>query len=294
MRSFAIREQRPLEQIKHYVAESQQKYLFGSAESNDKRERTQSALRSVSQALERLAATLSVQSFVLAVDPFDPSDDGFLGGTTTGREFWRGLRSGGASGALAFKEHCRRSYDPQPSKAGTPPVSAPAISKSKKTPASLLKSEVYAAVRAALRKASGVRMAEMRWKNQGNLETYGVRLVGWPVNIPMQNPSTLSAAQNTQILNALNGGTMQFLPIGSFGDVPPQVDDPDPSGLEETAGYMDEYVKYDDLPISGHAAENSSLLQDTSPGSEGSRGVSRPSPLFISSERSTCSRTSAE
>ena len=98
-----------------------------------------------------LATTLSVQSFVLAVDPFDPSDDGFLGGTTTGREFWRGLRGGGAPGALAFKEQCRRSYVPQMSAARTPPVSAPTVSKSKKTPASLLKTEVYAAVRAALR-----------------------------------------------------------------------------------------------------------------------------------------------
>ena len=101
--------------------------------------------------LETLAATLSVQSFVLAIDPFDPSDDGFLGGTNTGREFWRGLRGGGDPGALAFKEHCRRNYDPQTSTTRTPPVSAPALSKSKKTPASLLKSEVYAAVRAALR-----------------------------------------------------------------------------------------------------------------------------------------------
>lgn len=133
------------------MAESQQKYLFGFTESNDKRERIQGALRSISQTLETLETTLSVQSFILAVDPFNPSDDGFLGGTTTGREFWRGLRGGGAPGALAFKEHCRVSLEPQPSIAGTPPFSAPATPKSKKTPASLLKSEVYAAVRAALR-----------------------------------------------------------------------------------------------------------------------------------------------
>lgn len=227
-------------------------------------------MRPVSQTLETLAATLSVQSFVLAIDPFDPSDEGFLGGTTTGREFWRGLRGGGAPGALAFKDYCRRSRDPQTSTTLLPPVSAPTMSKSKKTPASLLKSEVYAAVRAALRfvtilatfspayrlrrKASGVRTAEMRWKNQGNLETYGVRLVGWPATIPMQNPSTLSAAQNSQILNALNEGTMQFLPIGSFGNLSPPVKStsiPDTSSLEETASEMDDYVKYDDLPISG-------------------------------------------
>ena len=108
----------------------------------------------------------------------------------------------------------------------------------------------------------------MRWKNQSNLETYGVRLVGWPADIPMQNPSTLSAAQNTQILNALNEGTMQFLPMGSFGDLPPRAEPmhtPDPSGLEETASDMDDYVRYDDLPVSGSsggdARKTSVLLQ---------------------------------
>lgn len=32
--------------------------------------------------------------------------EGFLGGSIQGREFWRGLRTGGESGARAFKEHC--------------------------------------------------------------------------------------------------------------------------------------------------------------------------------------------
>jgi hypothetical protein len=108
----------------------------------------------------------------------------------------------------------------------------------------------------------------MRWKNQGTLETYGVRLVGWPVDIPMQNPSTLSAAQNTQILNALNEGTMQFLPIGSFGGLPSRAESthvPDPMDFEETTSDMDDYVKYDDLPISepsgGGVMETSTLPQ---------------------------------
>jgi hypothetical protein len=108
----------------------------------------------------------------------------------------------------------------------------------------------------------------MRWKNQDNLETYGVRLVGWPIDIPMQNPSTLSAAQNTQILNLLKEGTMQFLPIGSFGDAPPQAEStpvPDLSGFEETASDMDDYVKYDELPVSdpsgGSVRGTSTLLQ---------------------------------
>ena len=108
----------------------------------------------------------------------------------------------------------------------------------------------------------------MRWKNQGNLETYGVRLVGWPADIPMQNPSTLSAAQNTQILNALNEGTMQFLPVGSFGDLPSQAEFmhvPDLTGSEGAASDMDDFVKYDDLPMSGSSeagvAETFALVQ---------------------------------
>lgn len=114
-----------------------------------------------------------------------------------------------------------------------------------------------------------MRTAEMRWKNQGNLETYGVRLVGWPTGIPMQNPSTLSAAQNTRILNALNEGTMQFLPIGSFGDPASQAElvHADPTSFEEISSDMDDYVKYDDLPITGPSGgsatrtETSTLLQ---------------------------------
>lgn len=46
-----------------------------------------------SRLLESLGSVSGIQSFLLAVDPStsDP-DDAFLGGTVTGREFWRGLR----------------------------------------------------------------------------------------------------------------------------------------------------------------------------------------------------------
>ena len=149
----------------------------------------------------------------------------------------------------------------------------------------------------------------MRWKNQANLENYGVRLVGWPADVPMQNPSTLSAAQNTQILNALNEGRMYFLPIGSLGDPSPQLEPMNDLGREETASDMDDYVIYEDLPVLGpsgagltgsfalqvrHQTPTSFripaltlCLQDTSPGSGGQRGVSGPSPFFVSSERSS-------
>lgn len=66
----------------------------------------QSVLLEVSKILESLSTSSGVQSFLLAVDPYNPSDGGFLGGSIVGREFWRGLRGGGETGAKAFKTHC--------------------------------------------------------------------------------------------------------------------------------------------------------------------------------------------
>lgn len=58
----------------------------------------------------------------------------------------------------------------------------------------------------------------MKWTNHARLDTYGVTLVGWPAGVPMQNPSTLSVAQNTQLLAALNDGTLYFVRTGEAQD----------------------------------------------------------------------------
>ncbi|KAL1733743.1 hypothetical protein EV714DRAFT_203951 [Schizophyllum commune] len=50
----------------------------------------------------------------------------------------------------------------------------------------------------------------MKWTNQERLHAYGVRLVGWPADIPLQNPSILKATQNAALLDALQQGTMRF------------------------------------------------------------------------------------
>ncbi|KAL1690620.1 hypothetical protein GGG16DRAFT_125586 [Schizophyllum commune] len=50
----------------------------------------------------------------------------------------------------------------------------------------------------------------MKWTNQERLHAYGVRLVGWPADIPLQNPSILKATQNTALLEALRQGSMRF------------------------------------------------------------------------------------
>ena len=49
-----------------------------------------------------------MQSFLLAVDPADFADGGFLGGSLAGREFWRRMRNGGEAGAKAFKTYCAK------------------------------------------------------------------------------------------------------------------------------------------------------------------------------------------
>ena len=63
------------------------------------------------------------------------------------------------------------------------------------------------------RTASGLRNAEMKWTNHDKLDAYGIRLEGWPANVPMLNPSHMSTTQNRAILEALESGQMKFVPI---------------------------------------------------------------------------------
>jgi hypothetical protein len=65
------------------------------------------------------------------------------------------------------------------------------------------------------RSTSGIRNAEMKWTNHGNLSVYGVRLEGWPADIPTQNPSTLSTGQNRVLRDALRSGTLRFCRINA-------------------------------------------------------------------------------
>lgn len=107
-------------------------------------------LRGTSQNLESLEGIAGLHSFFLVVNPKDATDEGFLGGTVLGRDFWRGYRGGGATGARAFKEHCAKvleSQTPCPAAVRTLHLQGP----QKKSSASELKKEIYAAVRNALR-----------------------------------------------------------------------------------------------------------------------------------------------
>jgi hypothetical protein len=76
------------------------------------------------------------------------SDDSwFLGGTSTGCEFWRGMRGGGDTGAKAFKSYCTKSAQITHDGVGL----AGAKKDRGSATASTLKAELYSSVRNSLR-----------------------------------------------------------------------------------------------------------------------------------------------
>lgn len=103
--------------------------------------------------LESLSEVAGVQSFILAVDPSKTSDNGFLGGSVVGREFWRGLRGGGEGGARAFKAYSINHLQHQPASRNTVQVLKSATPPLKGGPAKSIKNELYESVRNALRYA---------------------------------------------------------------------------------------------------------------------------------------------
>ncbi|KAL1949481.1 hypothetical protein VTO73DRAFT_8362 [Trametes versicolor] len=224
IRAFAERECRTFDEIRKRMAELHSKYLFEptsvATSTRDRKELTRSVLLSVSRQMECLETLAGLQSFFLVVDPTDQADEGFLGGTLSGREFWRGHRGCGSPGAQMFKAHCVRAAQSRPHSLGSPPMIDPTLLPTPVPPAATgtgtkgsareLKAELYAAMRDALRAASGVRTAEMKWTNHSKLDAYGVRLVGWPDTIPLQNPSTFSVAQNKRLLEMLGAGQIFF------------------------------------------------------------------------------------
>ncbi|KAJ7756459.1 hypothetical protein DFH07DRAFT_820649 [Mycena maculata] len=253
VKAFAERERRPLEETRKYVAEWHSRYLFQPqfqdtlTSPQDRVTRVESVLSDASRILESLCDASGVQSFFLAVDPSDASGSGFLGGSVLGREYWRGHRGGGDAGAKAFKIHCLKSVAQTPISPSTDASSSSSTSTPVPIPklpaARSLKADLYDAVRKALRSASGVRNAEMKWTNPALLSTYGVCLVGWPPTIPAQNPSSLKASQNKELLDALESGTMHFVRILKMQHE--LRSEPPPSAAEEDSSFS-WAVQYDD------------------------------------------------
>ena len=119
------------------------------------KEQIEDVLTNVSNTLESLCEATSQHSFMLVVDPKDESNDAFLGGTGLGREYWRGLRNGGASGVRNFKEYCRSvsknqvilpiTINSQPLTQRSGPRSSPSA------PSTVLKNHLYTEMRSRLR-----------------------------------------------------------------------------------------------------------------------------------------------
>jgi hypothetical protein len=107
--------------------------------------------------LESLNEVSGTESFILAVDPNDPTDEGFLGGSLAGRDFWRGLRGGGTAGARGFKTFCGRRLPSQQQNHHSLQVgdsgARPSSAISKSGPARSVKNDLYDAVRTSLRYA---------------------------------------------------------------------------------------------------------------------------------------------
>ncbi|KAJ4477171.1 hypothetical protein J3R30DRAFT_3483044 [Lentinula aciculospora] len=225
---FAEREARSFEQTRRDVARWHCNQLFqwqssSSSEISSRSTEIWTILVNLSCILESLSGVFGVESFLLAVDSEDISNQAFLGGSVRGREFWRGMRGGGESGAKVFKEQSVKKKDSKSlhSVAHEQHVpsddlyksdsTSPVITVSSKQSAKNVKVDLYEGVRKALRTVSGIRNAEMKWTNHQRLFTYGVCLVGWPSDIPAKNPSTLKADQNKRLLELLSNGTLKFI-----------------------------------------------------------------------------------
>jgi len=50
----------------------------------------------------------------------------------------------------------------------------------------------------------------MKWTNPERLSLYGVRLVGWPSDVPAANPSSLKSGQNQKLLELVEHGELRF------------------------------------------------------------------------------------
>ncbi|KAL0948188.1 hypothetical protein HGRIS_010798 [Hohenbuehelia grisea] len=195
-----------------------QGFMSPNGTPKSRRKALHSTLLEISHSLESLHNATGVHSFFVAVDSADSLDSGFLGGTTVGRDFWRGLRHGGDAGAKAFKLQCSKAHDGPESDCVSSTISVSSLptsatSSSKGGPSGAIKSELYTTIRNALRSTSGAQNAEMKWTNHDRLSAYGVKLVGWPSDIPTQNPSTLNAGQNKRLLELLHTGSMRFMPL---------------------------------------------------------------------------------
>ena len=118
-------------------------------------------LQNTTNLLNSLFRIAGMHSLLLTIDPKDNNDEGFLGGSPSGREFWLSMRNGGATGMHHFKQFCRdnggQSLASSSDTGGSSSVlarNAPptqVIRSGKSTPAVILKNQLYVEMRNALR-----------------------------------------------------------------------------------------------------------------------------------------------
>jgi len=119
----------------------------------------------------------------------------------------------------------------------------------------------------------------MKWTNPERLDTYGVRLVGWPADIPFQNPSTLKVHQNKTLLEGFQKGDLKFERI-----LPK--DDEDSSADEEKDELDDDFSwAYDANAVP------SSPIASTSTGARVLAGPAKSAVEASASERDALTRS---
>ncbi|KZV98734.1 hypothetical protein EXIGLDRAFT_831956 [Exidia glandulosa HHB12029] len=213
VRAFAEREGKPVDYIRRHVALAHSRFLFDKNLSDNGTPHTvqgpslsaRAVVAKVCHALDALHTAGHYESLVLVTSAKD-GDRSFIGGTKIGKSFWDSLKMGGNNGVKMFKNHCKIQLAASES-------DVPVYIGGKKCKNSL-KSELNTAMRVALRNASGNTSAEMRWTKPEQIENWGVRIAGWPTDLPFRNPSNNTVQVNTRLLELLKGGQIKFIKPG--------------------------------------------------------------------------------
>ncbi|EJD48181.1 hypothetical protein AURDEDRAFT_183536 [Auricularia subglabra TFB-10046 SS5] len=213
--AFADREQKPVDYIRRHVALAYSRLLFdrsfpeeahGQAyELIGANHSARAVVAKVCSTLDSLHSAGQYESLLLVTSTRD-GDKSFIGGTKIGKAFWDSLKMGGNSGVKMFKNHCKLAV-------ASGETDSAALAAGKKCKNSL-KSELNTAMRVALRNASGNSSAEMRWTKPEQIENWGVRIAGWPQDLPFRNPSNNTVQVNSRLLDLLKAGTIKFVKPG--------------------------------------------------------------------------------
>ncbi|CAE6436770.1 unnamed protein product [Rhizoctonia solani] len=214
LRVFAEREGRNIDEIRSQAAgmvnASPHEFLYTAAMQPLT---PQDTITRMDAALEHLHQALGYDGFLAVVTPVDADGDGGItAGTKIGLEFWKGLRGGGLAGLKSLKLRCKANRE---TLGGIPErlsTSTPVATTSTASRKSLdIKQELNSAMRNALREAAGDPLAEMRWTKPEQLEGYGVRIIGWPPEIALRNPSNNPVRDNKTLLSLLKSGQLRFV-----------------------------------------------------------------------------------